>query len=1651
MTFGYETLVDSGEGDFVCLGNFQSPTSKDILLVKENKLLLYTFSDSFASVLDNFNPESLNNLSQKNKLKFVQEYKFSSSISSCNVLKQLLYFPNLHDSDSLGPVKGVDEGSKASDKNEYLDGIIILSDGNVTIYYFNILNCEFKSLFQFDHQEEEVDEVLDTNYEYSDMLVVYHKDWVIDNKLANDDKIYIKNYLIIYTYKQFHLNFLLLNSYFHYKGNCSELNSTNKTSDSPKSKDSSRRNSNEQENDKYKSPYLILSNYIKMDLKEKFNLNKNSLVKAISFIDNYHTPILGVLTTNYPEFISNHNVTHESKEDKLHVENQLENCISVINSLFILNIDLVLININILNRMDDIPMNTVYLRGLVYNNFIGFIMCNNDLIYWFNMFSSDFYYQFINYYSLDLKPRQGSHIIDNRKMNLELYDYRLETTKSKSGGFDVLLLPEKDNGEPAYLGKFEYDDDIVDIKWQKFKQLNEEPFYVNDFDIEFLDENNMLVVNTNNINLLQATILTRGLEESEDPRLVNLESIKSLGFIKHLNYYHFNPNKLINDNQENRNQIHPNTDHFCLNTYNLAEDEACYMVGIRNDKNIVKLSNKKMLYLKAYIRADDKFTINRNKMCNNNRAIEPKDNKLKISNIGTEDVLNDKLMDKVKSVKFVAEFIAVLYTNDQLHKYNVNEFGAQNTSKQSKSTKSKKNTTNASKVEVGVKMFNTLEHKNNAYLTYLTLNNYLYLYNLNYNFIVFKLNNLLHLNNTVMPQVYNYDAILHEAEQEMTGGDSEHGYRLKDNDSESNNQKLNSSKTKSKLEIMEEIVASHMIVKEDQVYMMLLISGYPLYIYKLVDVSRKLKRRFCYFKLVKHNQIAPFPSLLLNHDNVVYKLNPKIEEVINDNNQIFAYPLLEVDSDTTLSVCDGSEVNKDMNGRSVPNAEVVNNMYRDRFREFYKRSSLLFLTSNYNRLYLHKLSLINPTNLTSDDGSDDYSVRYLVTNNYLFCYDNNKLYLYNTRDTQIEHYFKRNYNNLNFNDFNIHLFNSETNTEKGVKSKEVDLVIDTTDTNTNSVDGDEGVVDNYMYKVVKSDKINNMNLLTVSNYYYVYKNNTVRRFTTLNGKSRFINGTMNSYTGVMDYSDGELGRLISIVVNVGENVLNNLYNMLNVRNRLQNFHKNNDNIVRDKKNFINKQLKLFIQYYQHLKSTQNGSSEFGNAVKISEGFDPDALVPEDYIIILFISNNDLKIISYYKLESFEKVLSLNFGLIKTHEYLLAGTCTNLGEYVESKSNLIVLDYMSTKNTGDANYSTVYSADSVTITDVVGDLFKNVSPMKLYLKRTFLYPITFISTLNNKTSIINDLIKNKEINLQILEEQEEEDSSAAEESGVEEKGLKRKLDNAENYGVDSSVTNNGTNINNNSTVPSLSHDENNLIIHSVGSNIYIHELKGKNIIKGAFNDLYTTISAVSIFNNFLLIGDVLKGLSLFMYIYNKNNDNKNIIKISSTDPKINLPILSCAPLIEDNLTFMATDNNQHLLQFIHYNLYNTNKDKLMLVSGTKFNNNITQLLSTNQKNVLFGVSSSGCIYRIIMKNDRVFSLIKKMETLISKENTLTLTSDLYYLQLNSIKNTTLSLDSIKEVFHETSEYHKSFLGKLNLNQPTSLYDLLNFLYHQLFSM
>uniref|UniRef100_A0A3B0MZM7 CPSF (Cleavage and polyadenylation specific factor), subunit A, putative n=1 Tax=Theileria annulata TaxID=5874 RepID=A0A3B0MZM7_THEAN len=1640
MTFGYETLVDSGEGDFVCLGNFQSPNSKDILLVKENKLLLYTFSDSFTDVLDNFDPKSLNNLNQEKIIKLVQEYKFPSSISSCSVLKQLLYFPNLHDCNSVGSLKGEDEDPKGSDKNDYLDGIIILAEGDVMIYYFNILNCEFKLLFQFDGQEEEVDEVLDTNYEYTDMLVVYHKDWVIDNKLANDDKIYIKNYLIIYTHKQFELKFLLLNSYFHYKSSFGELNSPkNKTNESPKGKESGRRNSNEQENEKYKSPYLILSNYIKMDLKEKFNLNKNSLVKAISFIDNYHTPILGVLTTNYPEYISNHNVTHEVQEvGSLQPENQLENCISVINSLFILNIDLVLININILNRMDDIPMNTVYLRGLVYNNFIGFIMCNNDLIYWFNMFSSHFYYQFMNFYSLDVKPRQGSHIVDNRKMNLELYDYRLQTTRFKSGGFDVLLFPEKNNGDPAYLGKFEYSDDIVDIKWEKLNQLNnEETFYVNDFDIWFIDENNMLVVNTNNINLLQSTILTRGVE-LEDARLVNLETIKSLGFIKHLNYYHFNPNKLTDGDQENRNQIHPNTDHFCLNTNNVSEDEKCYMVGIRNDKNIVKLSSKKMLYLKVYIKADGKFTINRNKMCNNNRLVEAKDNRLKIRNIGTEEVLNDELTNKVKTVKFVEEFIAVLYNNDQLHKYHVSEFEGQNANKQSKSVKSKKSVSNLSKVEAGVKMFNTLERKNNAYLTYLTFNNCLYLYNLNSNFVVLKLTNLLQLNNTIMPEVYNYDAMIHgESEYEMSGGDFENTRSMETNNNESS-RNFNSSRTKSKLEIEEEIVSSYMIFKEEEVYMMLLVTGYPLYIYKFVDVSKKLRRNFCYFKLVKHNQIVPFPSVLLNHDDVVYKLKPKIEEVINDNNQIYAYPLLEVDSDSSLSICGDSD--EETNGKSVPNSEFINNLFRDRFREFYKKNPLLNLTSKNSKLYIHKVSLINPTNLAPESENERSSVRYLFKNNYLFCAENNKLYIYDTRESQIEYYFKTKYSNLNFNDFNIHILNAEIKVGNEVKSKELDVVIDDREDAEKLGGSGEELVENYIYRVIKSDKISNMNLLTVSNYYYVYKNNNVRRYTNLNEKQRFSNGVMNTYTGVIDYS-GELGRLISIVVEVGENVLNNLYNMLNVRNKLQNFHKNNDNIVKDKKNFINKQLKLFIQYYQHLKGKQNG-----DGAEVSEDFDANSLVQEDYIIILFISNNDVKIISYYKLESFEKVLSLNFGLIKTHEYLLAGTCTNLGEYVESKSNLIVLDFMSIKNVGEGNYSTVYSADSVTITDVVGDVFRNVNPMKLYLKRTFLYPITFISTLNNKTSIINDLIKNKEINLQILEEEEEEDARAA-----EGKGVKRKLDNRTGAGVDLSLRNNDSKTSNSDNAPSLSHDENNLIIHSVGSNIYIHELKGKNIIKGAFNDLYTTISAVSIFNNFLLIGDVLKGLSLFMYIYNKNNDNKNIIKISSTDPKINLPILSCAPLIEENLTFMASDNNQHLLQFIHYNLYNTNKDKLMLVSGTRLNNNITQLLSTNQKNILFGVTSSGCIYRIIMKNDKVFNLIKKMEALITKEPQLTLTSDLYHLQLNSIKNTTLSLDSIKEVFHENSEYHKTFLSKLNLNQRTSLYDLLNFLHHQLFSM
>ncbi|UKJ90728.2 hypothetical protein MACJ_001662 [Theileria orientalis] len=2023
MPFYYETLVDSGEADYVYFGSFVRPASKDILIVKESKLIIYTFTQINTEILLNNDlnlTKKVLKLSENGLVEHVYEYPFFGCVLSCCPLKQLIYTQSDHNEPY------VSTGSKRKKLNRsslsgYVDGIaLLMDDGNLLVCYFNLKEFDFKlvssytfrgyspgfadnsghslvnkfniSADQADNRVktfkntiegssnqfkelsgntlpkaqvknetgEDIIKLLkdDSDLSYDTHMIVYENKWEINNQI-NNERVYSKNYLLVFTRKQTEINFLVLQSmYSSVPGSSVTVDKVGTTGTRASGDSGSDRNTtggisggfsvpnyagntnttSATTNATDAGPKLLLSGQSSFDINGKFNLS-NSFIKNVTFIDGYYMPIIGLLITSYPEKIGNSayncytgsskgaNLSKKGAKDGSK-EESLVSC-----SLLVLNIDLLTLNISVINRIDNLFIDTIGIKGFCHDDFVGFICHNNDYLLWFKLFNSSVYYQLMNVYSLfhpcllHLSNRNDKSsrdkLINNMNLNVELSEYRMEVIDSMYTGWDdrkdvdsvsqepdnkvdltdtkfVLLIPTV-SGKSVYHGSLVYrNGTIVNIEWSIVSVSSagdcvvDEQVYGSYFDVLPISDSDLFMVTTSSNNLMQMFVLSRptttigsggttgssgtrtksgklsenegvsigavagdskdgasGVVESgtSDPEsgleltitdipvtikfetnnankpigsgvsLLCLLNVKSMGFLKSLNNFNFSPWVDVDkSNQLDSRGSMMGSYTGGLQSSERSRGELNYVLGIRNDNEIVEMVRRPLYYLQAVLGGegrgeglalsvnDSSDTTNEYQLVYGKHVVKLNSKGLHINSITTTSVssaadkddgqllltfmhsatvyrvysngvlvggssehvpLFDTTDVKVVRCENVKNHLVLLTSDNKLHSMSVQDglgisgkskseaaTTKSGTRKSGKTAKGRKVDTDkeehkSAKVIENVKAFNKVSG-HGSYVSFLTVEDHLYLYNLEANECVFYLEGLHQLNRTLKISYSCGNGSVSDTSNSnntTTGkGSSSSGKSASGKSSKDSTDKVGKgSGTNSKRAIastsgsasdesceskctgakkdQEEILMCYLTSIEDCLYLVLLISGYCTYVYKQFGHL---------FQLVKHKHVQPYPSLLLcestpedqsGASGPVYKLVPSIRVHRVHSGELVTYPVVDVDKSQVVKFSRGEILDKG-GATKVELKEVeLNEDERDAVVEKFKarfegfKWEMYILKSSNKRLFMYSVQLVGAGSTldiggSSPGGKDVKNSKDLVDSAINLCtdevyLDERALYLLGKHDNRLYIYEMGDYFDYYYGTFNKEAYDGLKITHHSRVNVLYNATVagnDDTSHATNASGGNYILCDNYFAKTFNLHKglgktFQSVNLMSVSTRHYKYnkENNTIREVT--HGYSEHAGhsglGANMMGSGTSSGSTEALGKLIALVVTVRESSLENYYNLLNTRNKLQLIHIDKEATKLDKLS-INKHLKVHIQYYQALSSMSISDTANGSVVGSDKAdgtmldLEPDdMIVTQDYVVLLHSSDID-NILSYYKLETFESVLSIRFGQIYDRELILVGTNTNLGEYIESKGDVLILDFLhvdpltlhqasigGNKRSHSTHPGSNYNAldgEPVFWHDQKGPLRK----MALHYKKSFLYPVTYVSTLESEMNV--------PFSPEYFTSGDDDYDGGSSGSGErDDNDLEGSGGLSSGNGEHAQVDENNTPARSSASnrlqdeqwLRSQFTDEINHIVHSVGSNIYIHEMKkvhsNQMIVRGAFNDLFTSISAISVFNKFLLIGDVLKGLSFFMivdsnvacrYIYDSSNDSKNIIRIASTNPKINLPILSCSPLINSSsLTLLASDDNCNLLQFVPSNNINTDKDKLIIIGGVKFNNNIAQMLKCqdDEQYSIMAVGSCGSVYKVSMSSEERFNFVKKFESVYESHrqnnlnikhsscSDLNLTKQMLNLQelIPTASQSVVSLDLLRDFYHENAEFYRNLLSKLNLD-PYSLYDLFNFVYEEL---
>ncbi|KAL8440618.1 hypothetical protein Efla_003286 [Eimeria flavescens] len=102
-------------------------------------------------------------------------------------------------------------------------------------------------------------------------------------------------------------------------------------------------------------------------------------------------------------------------------------------------------------------------------------------------------------------------------------------------------------------------------------------------------------------------------------------------------------------------------------------------------------------------------------------------------------------------------------------------------------------------------------------------------------------------------------------------------------------------------------------------------------------------------------------------------------------------------------------------------------------------------------------------------------------------------------------------------------------------------------------------------------------------------------------------------------------------------------------------------------------------------------------------------------------------------------------------------------------------------------------------------------------------------------------------------------------------------------------------------------ERHYLLHSVGRRLFIHEMDGDLLARGAFADVGATITSVSTLKHFVVAGDLYKGITLLAWRFDPASDSRRLELVCRTVPHYLLSVTACDALTEgDTLGLIAAD-------------------------------------------------------------------------------------------------------------------------------------------------
>ncbi|GBE62796.1 CPSF A subunit region containing protein [Babesia ovata] len=404
----------------------------------------------------------------------------------------------------------------------------------------------------------------------------------------------------------------------------------------------------------------------------------------------------------------------------------------------------------------------------------------------------------------------------------------------------------------------------------------------------------------------------------------------------------------------------------------------------------------------------------------------------------------------------------------------------------------------------------------------------------------------------------------------------------------------------------------------------------------------------------------------------------------------------------------------------------------------------------------------------------------------------------------------------------------------------------------------------------------------------------------------------------------------------------------------------------------------------------------------------------------------------YRAEPMESILSLTFGIIGNREYLLVGTCTNLGENIESKGDVTVIDLQSLFQRQPCPEDNAASEGAKSIRRS-----RNCITLTQYCKRIFPGAVSFLSSLNTDF----DLIFRPNFNFQ------------------EDLANIGKSDNVMIYG------------NEDSRRWTLSHFMPNygLFVHSVGSRLFVHEVSGKQFLRGAFAEVPLCVSTACVFDKCIVAGDLNRGLHFFMYRHDAVNDSRTLCKIGSTVQKVDLSVVACAPLVNrDSLGLMASDYYANLLLFSNES-ESSGRDTLVVTAALRLPTRVTHFVRrepdfrhVSVPSAALGFCADGSVLLTFMPESGIFQFFKNVQSAmdsciapplgVNRCSTPFFTSQMSQTQaVWPGDESVLHLDILRKLPFQTESFLSGLCSRMSEEGSLPSYQLLHALYSGLLSV